>query len=334
MYLGEYNPFSEMEHRRQQHLCSREKKQKSTNEKQYKHTQHCIPEIKIIEYNPLWLYDVQKIDERESKREIEMNVLSRHHIFPRGSFVVKGFVNRKEYFIILNFESYATFLPKNLKKEISFEIVFYEEERDSQNEIQCLYAEDYFLDTNNYDSMREHLQNKKQLQNSAMKQQRQTMEKNTLIKKCTKSSIVFDVKMHNNFVRNDIEYEILYDSPNENIIMLGVNSLKHFSIYVDLQNKQLVIANSFHYFIQTATSYYIVASFVLFVVIWWLLIADFQNIYKIENRQKKSIFIAIMILLQIVVSIYVFVSIFILVRGKHYHSVAQIQHFITIIYVF
>lgn len=225
--------------------------------------------LKIIEYNPLWLYEmddenirvghgnrgrgsisntgvsgsggesgnsddnsVESHQNPKLNHERKLNILTRHHIFPRGSFVVKGIVNRKEYFIVLNFESYTSFLPKNLKKEQEFEIIFYEDENDNADEKICNYPMEYYLDTghrrrrhnnnNNINKTINEINVNKTLKHLQKQQQEQHQSSHShRLRNCLKSIIVFNVKDNSFFTKNDIDYNILYDSPSDNIIMLG-----------------------------------------------------------------------------------------------------------------
>jgi hypothetical protein len=214
--------------------------------------------IKIIEYNPLWLYEMDdeningdnsdendssgNHDKRDNRNRISssgsdsssnhqnpklsherrLNILTRHHIFPRGSFILKGIVNRKEYFVVLNFESYTTFLPKNLKKEQEFEIIFYEDENDNRDEKICNYPLEYYLDTGHrrkYNKINEMNVNKMRNSNKTINEKHQ--HRSSKLRNCLKSIVLFNVKENSFFTKNDIDYNILYNSPSDNIIMLG-----------------------------------------------------------------------------------------------------------------
>ena len=227
-----------------------------------------------------------------------MNREARHYIFPPGTFVFKGFINRKEYFIILNYESYATFLPRYLKKESEFDLHFYEEEINEQGDIVCLHTNEYLIDTN--------------IRQEHFKSSSFTSQERMNVRNCFKSTIKFDVNKNNIFIKNGIEYEIIFDSPNDNIIMLGRNSLKYLSVFIDFEKKTAIISNSFHQFNNTIFNYCSVGLFVSFIVVWWLLVADLDKISMIQNRKRKARFILILLLIQIFNSIFSLLIIFLL----------------------
>lgn len=369
IFFGSYDRFSEMHNKKQQ------------------------AKLRILAYNPLWSHssyslttDIESLHELSVKNHLIHNINLKKKIndkfaldkykdekneyfafdkinpikLNRGSFVVEGYVGENKYFVVVDYESAITMLPKNLKRKNKFTIEFYENIEQQKNTLQ-----------ENKQSLIERPKNSplsKQYLIERLNASRFTKNQNFGGKcnpendKCIMSTFNFDHKYHSTIIKSERRYKIIYESDRSDLIVLGKYSARHFSIFINRMEKSVILSQSYHYFTDTITSYYIITCFISFVVSWWLLSLNFKsmrkdsfqktNPYKFktnvkhslteneisieQTRHQQSIFLNIFIILQILVSIYVLVTCVILIYGydvdkyiKHYF---RSQHYKFILY--